>query len=48
MLVASALLAGATHFLSFDGKIKGLAAAERLTVFPEMTEAEKAVFARLR
>lgn len=35
-LVASALLAGATHFLSFDEQAKALAAAERLAVYPPL------------
>jgi predicted nucleic acid-binding protein len=48
VLVASALLTGATHFLSFDSKLKALAAVERLTVFPELTGGEKAIVAKLR
>jgi predicted nucleic acid-binding protein len=48
VLVASAILTGATHFLSFDGKLKALAAAERLRVFPELTDADKTVLAKLR
>ena len=48
VLVASALLTGATHFLSFDGRAKSLAAAERLAVYPELTPAEKALLLKLR
>ena len=48
VLVASALLTGATHFLSFDSSAKALAAAERLAVFPELTVPEKAALAKLR
>ena len=47
-LVASALLTGATHFLTFDSKLKALAAAERLKVFPELTEADKTTLAKMR
>lgn len=48
VLLASALLTGATHFLSFDSTLKALAAAERLKVFPELTETEKFDLAKLR
>jgi predicted nucleic acid-binding protein len=48
VLVSSALLTGARKFLSFDSQCKVLAAAERLTVFPELNEREKALLAELR
>ena len=50
MLVASALLAGATHFLSFDtnSNARALAAVSKLKVFPELGEADKARLAGLR
>lgn len=47
-LVASALLAGATHFLSWDQTVKAVAVAERLRVFPELNSKGRAVLAKLR
>ena len=48
VLLASALLTGARIFLSFDSQLKALAAAERLTVFPELTSHERTLLAALR
>ena len=47
-IVASARLAGATCFLSFDVTAKALAAAEGLAVFPPLDTAGKQILARLR
>lgn len=47
-LVASALLVGGTHFLSWDQPAKALAVAERLQVFPELNDPGKAILAALR
>lgn len=47
-LVGSALLAGATHFLSFDSKARALAAAERLIPFPALSSAERRLLSALR
>jgi predicted nucleic acid-binding protein len=47
-IVASARLAGATRFLSFDVTAKALAAAEALAVFPPLDAVGKATLARLR
>jgi predicted nucleic acid-binding protein len=47
-IVASARLAGATRFLSFDATAKALAAAEGVEVFPVLNAAEKQLVARLR
>jgi predicted nucleic acid-binding protein len=40
-LVASALLAGAQMFLSFDSQCRAIARAERLKVFPELSATER-------
>ena len=47
-LVASALLCGANHFLSFDTRCKALAAAEGLNVFPPLDDEGKRILASLR
>jgi len=47
-IVASAKLAGATCFLSFDTVAKALAAAEGLAVFPPLDAAGKQVLSRLK
>ena len=49
-LVAAALSAEATHFLSFDtnNNTRALAAAGRLKVFPELVEADKQRLAVLK
>ena len=47
-IVASARLAGATRFLSFDATAKVLAAAGGIEVFPALDTAEKQLLARLR
>lgn len=47
-IVASARLAGATRFLSFDAMAKALAAAEGLDVFPALGATEKQLLARLK
>lgn len=47
-LVASALLTGATTFLSFDEQAKALAVAERLQVYPKLEASGKRMLARLR
>jgi predicted nucleic acid-binding protein len=46
-IVASARLAGATRFLSFDATAKTLAAAEGIEVFPPLGPAEKELSLRL-
>ncbi len=47
-IIASAKLAGATRFLSFDATAKALAAAERLEVFPALDTAESKLLARFK
>lgn len=47
-LVASALLAGTTHFLSFDERAKALAVAERLAVYPALGGEGKGLLGILR
>ena len=47
-IVASAKLAGGTHFLSFDATAKAIAAAEGLEVFPALNAAEKQLLSRLK
>ena len=47
-IVASAKLAGATRFLSFDTTAKALAAAEGINVFPPLDAQGKQVMARLK
>jgi predicted nucleic acid-binding protein len=47
-IVASARLAGATRFLSFDMTAKALAYAEGLNVFPPLDTVGKQLLARLR
>ena len=47
-VVASAKLAGATRFLSFDVRAKALATAEGLRVFPPLDPAGKRLLAPLR
>lgn len=47
-IIASARLAGATRFLSFDEKAKAVAVAEGLAVFPELKPEGKRLLARLR
>lgn len=43
MILASAILAGATHFLSFDSNsnLRALASVLKLKVFPELTPEDK-------
>lgn len=48
VLFASARLASATRLLSFDGKLKALAVAEGLEVFPELDKEGRALLAELR
>lgn len=50
MILASALKAEATHFLSFDthSNLRALAAVLKLKVFPELTAADKRRIAALR
>ena len=47
-IVASAKLAGATRFLSFDATARALAATEGLDIFPTILPAEKQLLSRLR
>jgi predicted nucleic acid-binding protein len=47
-LLASAQLAGAREFLSFDEPLKAIAAALELKVFPELGPEGKALLGRLR
>jgi hypothetical protein len=47
-IVASAKLAGATQFLSFDATAKALAVAEGMQVFPPLSPAEKRIVAQLK
>jgi predicted nucleic acid-binding protein len=47
-IVASAKLAGATRFLSFDLTAKALAAAEGLAVFPALDAAGQQALSRLK
>ena len=47
-LLASALLAGATRMLSFDEKLKALAVAEGLRVFPELSKEGHVFLTRLK
>ncbi len=47
-IVASAKLAGATRFLSFDAKARALASAERIGVFPALEPAERRLLAQLK
>lgn len=47
-LLASAKLAGAKTFLSFDETAKALAAAEGLEVFPELGQEGKSLLKKLR
>jgi len=47
-IVASARLAGASQFLSFDERAKALAEAERMDVFPPLTAEGKALLKLLR
>ena len=47
-IVASAKLAGATQFLSFDARAKALATAEGMAVFPPLNAGEKQITAKLR
>ncbi len=50
MLVASAVLSDATHFLSFDtnSSARALAAAAKLKLFPELAEADRQRLSTLR
>ena len=50
MILASALQAGATHFLSFDtnSNLRALAAVLRLKVFPELTVEDRRRMAQFR
>lgn len=47
-IVASAKLAGATRFLSFDVNARALASAEGIGVFPVLEPAERRLLARLK
>ena len=47
-IIASAKLAGAKTVLSFDSKLKALAVAEGLEVFPPLDAAGKTTLARLK
>jgi predicted nucleic acid-binding protein len=47
-IVASAKLAGATQFLSFDATAKALTVAEGMQVFPPLSPAEKRIVAQLK
>ena len=47
-LIASALLSGADTFLSYDEQAKALAAAERLTVSPNLSEHGKKLLGAFR
>ncbi len=47
-LLASAKLAGAKTFLSFDETAKALAVAEGLEVFPELSQEAKSLLKKLR
>lgn len=47
-IVASARLAGATRFLSFDATAKVLASAEGLDVFPALDTPQRQLLARLK
>lgn len=47
-VLASALLAGATRFLSFDERLKALAVAEELDVFPKLNGEGQAYLAKLK
>src|SRR5436853_820487 len=47
-VVASAKLAGATRFLSFDATARALAAAEGLDVFPTLDASGKRIVSRMK
>ena len=47
-VLASARLSGATRLLSFDEKLKAIAAAEKLEVFPQLDRAGKQLLSELR
>ena len=47
-IIASLKLAGGTRFLSFDATARALAAAEGITVYPELGAAERQILARLK
>ena len=47
-IVASAKLAGATRFLSFDVNARALASAEEMDVFPALEPAERRLLGRLK
>lgn len=47
-IVASARLAGATRFLSFDATARCLASAEGIDVFPSLESLEKQLLSRLK
>jgi predicted nucleic acid-binding protein len=47
-IVASAKLAGAKTFLTFDGRLAALASVEGLDVFPELDDAGKTLAHRLK
>ena len=50
MLVASAVLSEATHFLSFDtnSNARALAAAAKMKLFPELADADRQRLSALR
>jgi predicted nucleic acid-binding protein len=47
-VLASAILAGATRLLSFDERLKALAVAEELEVFPKLAGEGRAYLVRLK
>lgn len=47
-VVASAKLAGATRFLSFDSMAKAIAAAESIEVYPQLSATERQLVSRLK
>jgi hypothetical protein len=47
-VLASARLSGATRLLSFDERLKAIAVAEKLEVFPQLGRAGKDVLSELR
>jgi predicted nucleic acid-binding protein len=47
-ILASAILSGATRFLSFDETLKALAVAEGIEAFPPLTSEGKSILAKLK
>ena len=47
-ILASAILSGAVRLLSFDEKLKALAVAEGIEVYPELNASGKAYLEKLK